>query len=347
MPNDARISTGLPHHPKTKKLTRRLGEASGWYLLRLILWAATNRSNGDFSGLSDEDLEIATDWPGEANAFIATLSDVGFLDGAEYSRKFHDWEQHNPWVAGAGKRSEKARFAALCKQHGKNEAAAMMPDYAAKLAVKAETAEAKGRVGSANGTGNAAQSSVPTACCSVLALPNVDSGLAVATTRSAPSPSPTPSPTPTLYTPLPPQGVPRAAILSAATSDVDELFEQQFWPAYPLKSGKADALKAFRALKVTPELLIEILAGLVKWKSHPRWTKDAGAYIKTPGPWLRQRLWEDEAVCGKPSAPAEVPDWVILAGFECEAEAHNRMCWQHNAHLFRDGNRVEAKEAAA
>ena len=82
------------------------------------------------------------------------------------------------------------------------------------------------------------------------------------------------------------------------------MFENHFWPAYPRKTGKPDALKAFRALKVDPELLAAILLGLAKWRVHPRWTKDAGQFIKHPGPWLRSRLWEDEEVCGDHAASA-------------------------------------------
>ncbi len=47
MATDARISTGLPGHPKAKKLMRRLGQAAGWNLVCLILWTAANRSDGD------------------------------------------------------------------------------------------------------------------------------------------------------------------------------------------------------------------------------------------------------------------------------------------------------------
>jgi len=44
MSQDARISVGLPGHPKTKKLIKRLGQAAAWNLVCLILWAAANRS---------------------------------------------------------------------------------------------------------------------------------------------------------------------------------------------------------------------------------------------------------------------------------------------------------------
>ena len=133
MATDARISTGLPSHPKTKKLIRRLGAGAAWHLVCLFLWVADNRSDGDLTGMTDEDIELAVDWAGDEGVFVQTLSAVGFLDGGEGSRLIHDWEEHNPWAAGSEKRSEKSRWAALCKRHGRAEAAQVMPEYAARL----------------------------------------------------------------------------------------------------------------------------------------------------------------------------------------------------------------------
>lgn len=114
----------------------------------------------------------------------------------------------------------------------------------------------------------------------------------------------------------------------------------QFWAAYPRKTGKPDAARAFAALKVTPELLALILTGLAKWKAHPRWIKDHGQFIKTPGPWLCGRMWEDEEVCGRAGA-ADI-GWWVAAGFDNAHEAGNEGCHAHNAAQFRDGKRVEA-----
>lgn len=115
MAQDARISTAFPHHPKTKKLRRRLGDSGPLACMYLFLWAAANRSDGDLSGMSDEDIELAVDWQGGAGEFVAEMAAVGFLDGDEGSRRIHDWAKHNPWAAGAEGRSERARAAAAKK----------------------------------------------------------------------------------------------------------------------------------------------------------------------------------------------------------------------------------------
>lgn len=117
MNTDARLSTSFPQHPKTLKLRRRLGDAGPLGVIYLILWTGRNRSNGDLSGMSDEDLELAADWRGEVGALIREAADVGFLEGESGARRIHDWAVHNPWAAGAHRRSEASRKAA-CAKHG-------------------------------------------------------------------------------------------------------------------------------------------------------------------------------------------------------------------------------------
>lgn len=112
---DARINVGLPSHPKTKKLIKRGGQAAGWNLICLFLWVSQNKPDGDLSGMSDEDIEIAAGWEGEDGGLVKLLSEVRFLDGVQGAYTVHDWEQHNPWAAGAVRRSENSRAAARAR----------------------------------------------------------------------------------------------------------------------------------------------------------------------------------------------------------------------------------------
>lgn len=91
MVKDARISTGLPDHPKTKKLIRRCGQVAAWNLVRLILWAAANRADGDLRGLTGADLENLTGWGGDPGAFASALVETGFLTGADGIHQLDDW----------------------------------------------------------------------------------------------------------------------------------------------------------------------------------------------------------------------------------------------------------------
>jgi hypothetical protein len=180
--NDARIAIGLPSHPKTKKLIRRLGQQAGWNLVCLILWTASNRPDGDLCGMSIEDIELAADWHGEDGAFVAALADVRFFDGEDGCYMLHDWHEHNPWAAGSNQRSAKARWNAVKRHHGIAEADRLVPEYAAiRNADRTAICNA----------GNYAASTTP--------VQGQQSG------SNAPSPSPSPS----LNTPIPPEGAPQ------------------------------------------------------------------------------------------------------------------------------------------
>lgn len=192
-----------------------MGEGAAWRLVCLFLWAAQNRSDGDLSGMSDEDIELAIDFDGDVGAFVAALSSLGFLDGEEGARTIHDWAEHNPWAAGAEKRSEKSRWAALCKQYGRHEAAQMMPDYAARLP-KPSQEQAAALPGSASG--------------SLVAVPKSATGTPLAGNGSAPSPIPLPSPLPS---PIP-NSVPNG---TGGTPPVDD-FDDGLPPFDPVKPAK-------------------------------------------------------------------------------------------------------------
>lgn len=67
-----------------------------------------------------------------------------------------------------------------------------------------------------------------------------------------------------------------------------------FWKQYPKKVAKGAAEKAWQKLKLTDDLLTQILSAIEKQKKSFEWTKDNGAYIPNPATWLNQRRWEDE-----------------------------------------------------
>lgn len=95
----------------------------------------------------------------------------------------------------------------------------------------------------------------------------------------------------------------------------------QFWAAYPKKTAKAQALKAWEKLKPDEELTAKILTSLEQQKYSVQWTKDSGQYIPYAATWLNGKRWEDELMevqngkngenCGMPTTEAE---W--LEGFE-------------------------------
>lgn len=64
-----------------------------------------------------------------------------------------------------------------------------------------------------------------------------------------------------------------------------------FWQAYPRKTGKAAARKAF--VKAKPPLDV-VLKAIEAQKHSAQWQRDNGQYIPYPATWLNQGRWEDE-----------------------------------------------------
>ena len=97
---------------------------------------------------------------------------------------------------------------------------------------------------------------------------------------------------------------------------------ERFWAAYPRKTAKQDAIRAFRKLDADETLLAVILDALEKQKAAPQWSDPR--YIPHPATWLNGRRWEDEPVESRPLTPqtdyeqreyderrpGEMPDWL-------------------------------------
>lgn len=73
----------------------------------------------------------------------------------------------------------------------------------------------------------------------------------------------------------------------------DERFEK-FWSVYPKKIGKGAALKAFKKIKPSAELLQTMVNAVEAQKQSQQWTKDNGQFIPNPATWLNQERWNDE-----------------------------------------------------
>ena len=72
-----------------------------------------------------------------------------------------------------------------------------------------------------------------------------------------------------------------------------ELRFEEFWQAYPNKSGKGAALKAFEKIKPDDDLFSAMLSAISTQSQSLKWTKDGGQYIPNPSTWLNQKRWLD------------------------------------------------------
>ena len=99
-------------------------------------------------------------------------------------------------------------------------------------------------------------------------------------------------------------GIPSSGIPSIDKDSIDKNIDidtqiandfAMFWKAYPRKKDKANAEKAFKKVKVSVDVLINVIE---KQKKTADWIKEGGKYIPYPATWLNGRRWEDEIEMG-------------------------------------------------
>lgn len=77
----------------------------------------------------------------------------------------------------------------------------------------------------------------------------------------------------------------------------------KFWEAYPKKTAKQNAYKAWQKLSPDDELTVRILIALEQHKKSAQWQRDNGQYIPYPATWLNGKRWEDETTDTKSAIP--------------------------------------------
>jgi hypothetical protein len=86
-----------------------------------------------------------------------------------------------------------------------------------------------------------------------------------------------------------------------------DLFDE-FWKAYPNKTGKDAARKAFDKRKPTRGLLDSMLTAIGVQRVSKKWTDQGGQFIPNPSTWLNEGRWQDEGVQAAPAGTiATVP----------------------------------------
>lgn len=126
---------------------------------------------------------------------------------------------------------------------------------------------------------------------------------------------------------------------------------EQFWHAYPRKTAKDSARKAFEKRKPDEALLSAMLAAIAVQAQSAEWAKDAGQFIPHPATWLNAGRWQDETTAAAPGATKRGSDeyatahkaagWWSDAGFANVWDAMAAKCWHDTADQFRDGQRVQ------
>lgn len=89
--------------------------------------------------------------------------------------------------------------------------------------------------------------------------------------------------------------------MKSATSKAKEKTEEmsypedfeEFWRAYPKKTGKGAALKAWKRINPGQKLKSQMIEAIKVQCRSQQWLKDKGQYIPHPATWLNQFRWED------------------------------------------------------
>ena len=89
------------------------------------------------------------------------------------------------------------------------------------------------------------------------------------------------------------ENIPPISPTGDSTEKQSDRFEQ-FWKAYPRKTGKGAARKSFEKRKPSQALLDKMLTAIEAATHSDDWRKDGGQFIPHPATWLNQERWEDE-----------------------------------------------------
>lgn len=307
MNKDIRLSVGFWEHPKTIKLERKLGLEGVRSLQILWLWVSQNRPDGVLSGMDVDDIEIASKWNGEAEKFYTSLVALGWIDYVNDVNVLHDWAEHNPWQAEADLRSEKARKSAQARwskekdTHGTcvKDAQAMLPQCSSNA-----TAMLPHEFSNAPLLSSPLQEEereyyppiVPPR--GTVDVSGAADAILTGTALQAESPVPDISKTPKV-------------------PDSEQKFDY-FWAAYPKKTGKKAARRAWDKARGKPPIA-QVVAAVEAQKLWPQWTRDDGQYIPNPATWLNQGRWDDEP----PTVINPLDAWAI-AGDAADEERRRR-----------------------
>jgi len=81
-----------------------------------------------------------------------------------------------------------------------------------------------------------------------------------------------------------------------------QVFEnfEKFWKAYPRRTARVNAVRAFEKLNPDDPLLEKIITALEAQKKSLDWRKDGGKFIPHPATWINARRWEDELPLSQP-----------------------------------------------
>lgn len=157
------------------------------------------------------------------------------------------------------------------------------------------------------------------------------------------------------------KGSPKPSPIQDQDQDQDQDHRSRFqrwWSAYPKHVAKQAALKAWRKLEISNDLLERMLAVLALQKQSPAWLKNGGEFIPHPATYLNQRRFEDEIpvssdgpaypkwdecrICGDCHEVGKCPQWLCR-----DCRQHHNPVEYCTAKRTREFHEAEARDIAA
>jgi hypothetical protein len=101
-----RVNTSFYSHIKTIKLWAKIGNDAFWVPPRIWAVAAVQRPNGNFDGISAEELAKLIGYSGDAPSMLQALLQAGYMDADPL--RIHNWEEHNGYHVSFAERASSA-----------------------------------------------------------------------------------------------------------------------------------------------------------------------------------------------------------------------------------------------
>ncbi len=255
----------LYRHPKVKRLARATGASVPALIGHLHLlwwWALDYAQTGELTDYTSEDIADAALWEDDPAAFTEAVTNAGFLDRDDGRTYLHDWNDY------AGKLLERR----ASDRERKRKSVGVPTD---SIGVPADS------VGVPKDSIGVPADSVGVPKDSIVTVPNL-----TVQNRTEPNQQ-------NHTTPQPPASVGDAPTARVVVSSLEQRFNE-FWEAYPKKTAKQTALRAWKKAAPSPELHARILAAIEAAKLTDKWRRDGGQYIPNPATWLNGGCWDDE-----------------------------------------------------
>lgn len=85
----------------------------------------------------------------------------------------------------------------------------------------------------------------------------------------------------------------KSTVKHTLSNGVERAFER-FWQVYPKKKERAEALREFKKINPSEDLLAVMIAAVEDQKTWESWKTENGRFIPHPAKWLSRGQWQDE-----------------------------------------------------